>query len=212
MLIGQHIAEMIPDGATLQMGIGSIPDAVLQNLHSHWDLGIQHRTVFRWCGFTLRGGHHQLQSEDFSSGENGGRFLFVRPSLSLCRQQPYRRLHPTEYVCRSVQHCPCNNDMVAINAALQVDLNGQVRRLDGSCSIAALAGNLTLSGGGALQRWPADHCPPIDRQERYDQPNFPALDGRLRRDDHAQRRSLYCDGSMASPRSTARLSAGAHAN
>ncbi|MCA9970795.1 MAG: hypothetical protein KC425_11305, partial [Anaerolineales bacterium] len=36
--IGAHIAEMIPDGATLQMGIGNIPDAVLQNLGNHKDL------------------------------------------------------------------------------------------------------------------------------------------------------------------------------
>ena len=37
--VGQNIAAMIPNGATLQMGIGSIPDAVLQNLTNHKDLG-----------------------------------------------------------------------------------------------------------------------------------------------------------------------------
>ena len=40
MQVGEHIAGMIPDGATLQMGIGSIPDAVLKNLTHHKDLGI----------------------------------------------------------------------------------------------------------------------------------------------------------------------------
>lgn len=45
MLIGQHIAEMIPDGATLQMGIGGLPDAVLKNLTNHKDLGI-HTELF----------------------------------------------------------------------------------------------------------------------------------------------------------------------
>jgi 4-hydroxybutyrate CoA-transferase len=43
--IGQYIAELIPDGATLQMGIGNIPDAVLQNLGSHKDLGV-HTELF----------------------------------------------------------------------------------------------------------------------------------------------------------------------
>jgi len=38
--IGQHIAELIPDGATLQTGIGTIPDAVLQSLAHHKDLGV----------------------------------------------------------------------------------------------------------------------------------------------------------------------------
>ncbi|MCB0236123.1 MAG: 4-hydroxybutyrate CoA-transferase, partial [Anaerolineae bacterium] len=43
--VGQNIAGLIPDGATLQMGIGSIPDAVLQNLTNHKDLGI-HSELF----------------------------------------------------------------------------------------------------------------------------------------------------------------------
>ena len=38
--IGKNVASLIEDGATLQMGIGSIPDQVLQNLHGHKDLGI----------------------------------------------------------------------------------------------------------------------------------------------------------------------------
>jgi 4-hydroxybutyrate CoA-transferase len=45
LMVGQHIAEMIPDGATLQMGIGSIPDAVLRCLTSHKNLGI-HTELF----------------------------------------------------------------------------------------------------------------------------------------------------------------------
>merc|ERR1719188_1945976 len=43
--IGKHIAELIPDGATLQMGIGSVPDAVLAQLGSHKNLGI-HTEMF----------------------------------------------------------------------------------------------------------------------------------------------------------------------
>ncbi|MGM0507222.1 MAG: acetyl-CoA hydrolase/transferase family protein, partial [Bacteroidota bacterium] len=43
--IGNHVAELIEDGATLQMGIGSIPDAVLAALHSHRHLGI-HTEMF----------------------------------------------------------------------------------------------------------------------------------------------------------------------
>lgn len=40
LTIGKHIAEMIDDGSTLQMGIGTIPDAVLKSLHNHKNLGV----------------------------------------------------------------------------------------------------------------------------------------------------------------------------
>jgi acetyl-CoA hydrolase len=43
--VGQYIAELIPAGATLQMGIGDIPNAILQNLKQHKDLGI-HTELF----------------------------------------------------------------------------------------------------------------------------------------------------------------------
>lgn len=43
--IGKVIASIVPDGATLQMGIGGVPDAVLTHLHSHKDLGI-HTEMF----------------------------------------------------------------------------------------------------------------------------------------------------------------------
>lgn len=43
--IGQHLANLIPDGATLQMGIGGIPNAVLSCLKNHKNLGI-HTEMF----------------------------------------------------------------------------------------------------------------------------------------------------------------------
>jgi len=43
--VGENVAKLIPNGATLQMGIGSIPDAVLSSLKSHKNLGI-HSEMF----------------------------------------------------------------------------------------------------------------------------------------------------------------------
>jgi acyl-CoA hydrolase len=47
--IGIHCAELIEDGACLQMGIGAIPNAVLAQLGNHKNLGYPHRNVCRWC-------------------------------------------------------------------------------------------------------------------------------------------------------------------
>jgi acyl-CoA hydrolase len=48
-IIGQKVAELVEDRSTLQMGIGAIPDAVLQSLGSLQRSGCAHRNVFGWC-------------------------------------------------------------------------------------------------------------------------------------------------------------------
>lgn len=126
MLIGQHIAEMIPDGATLQMGIGSIPDAVLQNLHSHKDLGIHTELFSDGVVSLFEAGIINCSRKTFHQGKMVAGFLFGSDRLyHFVDNNPIVELHPTEYV-NDPFNIARNNDMVAINAALQVDLTGQV--------------------------------------------------------------------------------------
>ncbi len=126
MLIGQHIAEMIPDGATLQMGIGSIPDAVLQNLQSHKDLGIHTELFSDGVVSLFEAGIINCSRKTFHQGKMVAGFLFGSERLyRFVDNNPIVELHPTEYV-NDPFNIARNNDMVAINAALQVDLTGQV--------------------------------------------------------------------------------------
>ena len=124
--IGQHIADMIPNGATLQMGIGSIPDAVLQNLHTHKDLGIHTELFSDGVVSLFEMGIINCNRKSFHPGKMIAGFLFGSEKLyHFVHNNPIVELHPTEYV-NDPFNIAQNNNMVAINAALQVDLTGQV--------------------------------------------------------------------------------------
>ncbi len=124
--IGELIAEMIPNGATLQMGIGSIPDAVLQNLGGHKDLGI-HTELFSDGVVTLfEDGVITCSKKTFHPGKMVAGFLFGSRALyEFVNNNPIVELHPTDYV-NDPFNIARNDMMVAINSALQVDLTGQV--------------------------------------------------------------------------------------
>jgi acyl-CoA hydrolase len=124
--IGRNIAGLIDDGCTLQMGIGGIPDAVLFYLHDKNDLGI-HTEMFS-------DGIMELVKEGVVNCERktlhphkiivsfviGSRALF-----EFVDDNPLVEFHPVYYT-NDPYVVAQNEKMVAINAALQVDLTGQV--------------------------------------------------------------------------------------
>lgn len=124
--IGEHIANMIVDGATLQMGIGAIPDAVLQQLSSRRDLGI-HTEMFS-------DGVIDLVEQGVITGarknKNRGKIVasFVIGSkriLDFIDNNPMIEFRPSNYTNDTSRIRQFDN-MVAINSAIQVDLTGQV--------------------------------------------------------------------------------------
>lgn len=124
--IGEHIAELIPNGATLQMGIGSIPDAVLLNLHNHKDLGIHTELFSDGVVSLFEQGIINCSRKTFHPGKMIAGFLFGSKRLyHFVNDNAIVELHPTEYV-NDPYKIAQNDNMVAINAALQVDLTGQV--------------------------------------------------------------------------------------
>ncbi len=124
--VGSHIAELIPDGATLQMGIGSIPDAVLKNLTSHRDLGIHTELFSDGIIDMVEAGIITCARKNFHPGKIVAGFLFGSQRLyDFVHNNPLIELHPTDYV-NDPFNIAQNDKMVAINSALQVDLTGQV--------------------------------------------------------------------------------------
>ncbi len=124
--IASYIAELIPDGATMQMGIGAIPDAVLKYLKDKRDLGI-HTELFS-------DGVIELVEEGILTGArksiHPGKMIagFIIGSRRLYRwvdDNPLIELHPTEYVNDPFVIAQ-NERQVAINSAIEVDLTGQV--------------------------------------------------------------------------------------
>ncbi len=124
--IGEIIAGMIPNGATVQTGIGSIPDAVLQNLIGHRDLGV-HTELFSDGVINLvNEGVITCAQKNFHPGKMVVGFLFgTQPLYEFVNNNPIVEMHPTDYV-NDPFNISQNDKMVAINSALQVDLTGQV--------------------------------------------------------------------------------------
>lgn len=125
-LIGKNVAELIEDGSTLQMGIGSIPDAVLKYMHDKNDLGV-HTEMFS-------DGLISLIEEGVVNGEKktlhpgkiiAGFVLGTKRSFDFIDNNPIFEFHPQEYV-NDPFLISRNNKMIAINSAIEIDLTGQV--------------------------------------------------------------------------------------
>lgn len=124
--IAQHIAGLIPDGATLQMGIGSIPDAVLQCLGDHKDLGIHTELFSDGVIDLVERGVINCAQKSFHPGKIVAGFLFGTQKLyEFIHNNPLIEMHPTDYV-NDPFNIAKNDKMVAINSAVQIDLTGQV--------------------------------------------------------------------------------------
>ena len=124
--IADHVAGLIPDGATLQTGIGAIPDAVLSRLGNHKDLGI-HTELFS-------DGIIDLIARGVITGERktlhpgkviAGFVLGTQRLYDFIHDNPVIELHPQDYVNDPFVIAQ-NVRMVAINSAIEVDLTGQV--------------------------------------------------------------------------------------
>ena len=126
MKIGQHIADRIEDGSTLQMGIGSIPDAFLTALAGRRDMGI-HTEMFSDGVIPLvESGVINNSKKTLHTGKIVAAFtLGTKKIFDFCDDNPIIEFHPCRYTNNPFIICQ-NDKMVAINSALAVDLTGQV--------------------------------------------------------------------------------------
>ena len=124
--IASYIAELIPDGATMQMGIGAIPDAVLQFLFHKKDLGV-HTELFSDSVIDLvEAGVLTNARKTLHQGKIvAGFMLGTRRLYEWANNNPLIELHRTEYVNDPFVIAQ-NERQVAINSAIEVDLTGQV--------------------------------------------------------------------------------------
>lgn len=124
--IAKHIAELIPDGATLQTGIGGIPDAVLRQLGSHKNLGIHTELFSDGVMEMIEAGVITNGAKTLHPGKVvAGFVLGSRQLFKYIHDNPVIELHPTEYV-NDPFIIAQNEKMVSINSAIEVDITGQV--------------------------------------------------------------------------------------
>ncbi len=124
--IGEYIADLIPDGATMQMGIGAIPDAVLKFLQDKRDLGV-HTELFSDSVIELvESGVLTNARKTLHPGKITAGFMIGTNRLyEWAHDNPLIELHRTEYVNDPFVIAQ-NERQVAINSAIEIDLTGQV--------------------------------------------------------------------------------------
>jgi 4-hydroxybutyrate CoA-transferase len=124
--IGELIANLVDDGATLQMGIGSIPDAVLRRLAHKHDLGV-HTEMFsdglvalHEAGVITNARKTLHPGRTVTSFVSGSRRLF-----DFVADNPLVEFHPSDRT-NDVALIRKNAKVTAINSALEIDLTGQI--------------------------------------------------------------------------------------
>lgn len=124
--IAQYIADLIEDGSTIQLGIGGIPEAVLTYLHDKADLGVHTEMFSDGLIELIERGIVTCAKKALHPGKIIATFLMGSHTLyNFVDNNPMIEFRPVHYV-NDPAVIAQNNQMVAINSALQVDFTGQI--------------------------------------------------------------------------------------
>lgn len=124
--IAGFVADLIPDGATMQLGIGAIPDAVLKYLQNKKDLGVHSELFSDGVIDLVNSGVITNARKTLHPGKIiAGFMLGTKRLYDWSDDNPMIEFHRTEYVNDPFVIAQ-NERMVAVNSAIEVDLTGQV--------------------------------------------------------------------------------------
>lgn len=124
--IGRNVASLIPDGATLQMGIGKIPDATLHFLMDRGDLGIHTEMLSDGVMHLAEAGVINGRRKTLLPGKIVTSFIMgTRKLYEWAHDNPAVEMRPSAFT-NDIFQIARNDQMIAINSALAVDLTGQV--------------------------------------------------------------------------------------
>ena len=124
--IGQHAAALVPDGATLQMGIGAIPDAVLRRLVDKHDLGVHTEMFSDGVVDLAEAGVITNARKKVHRGRTVTSFVIgTRRVYDFVDDNAFVEFHPCDRT-NDTSLIRKNDHVVALNSALEIDLTGQV--------------------------------------------------------------------------------------
>ena len=149
--IGKNVAALIDDGATLQMGIGSIPDQVLQNLQDHKNLGIHTEMLSDGIIPLLEKGVINNSLKKLNVGRSVTGFMAgTRKLYDFVNDNPAIRVMDIAYV-NDTSVIRQNPKATAINSAIEIDLTGQVCADSiGTYQYSGIGGQMDFIRGASL--------------------------------------------------------------
>ena len=123
--MGQIIAEMIPDGATIQLGIGGVPNAVARSLMGHKDLGVHTEMFVDAMVDLMESGVVNGRRKTFHPGK--ALYAFAAGSARMYEfldDNPAIEAHPVSYT-NFPPNIARNDHLISVNSTLEIDLTGQ---------------------------------------------------------------------------------------
>ncbi|CUQ58372.1 Propionyl-CoA:succinate CoA transferase [uncultured Flavonifractor sp.] len=151
--IGEHCASLVPDGATLQLGIGAIPDAVLLFLKGKKDLGIHSEMFSDGVVELAEAGVITNAQKTLNPGKFVVAFLMgTRRLYDFVDHNPDVELRPVDYVNNPFIIAQ-NDNLISINSCVQVDLMGQVAsETIGPKQISGVGGQVDFVRGASASK------------------------------------------------------------
>ncbi|CDS52779.1 hypothetical protein [Polaromonas sp. CG9_12] len=123
--IGKYVADMIPDGATLQIGYGGIPDAVVMQLTHKHDLGVHTEMIGDGIMTLVEAGAITNRKKNYLPGKMVATFALGSKKLyDFLHRNPAVEMHPVGFT-NDPYLAGQNDNLHAINATMQVDFMGQ---------------------------------------------------------------------------------------
>ena len=149
--IGEYIAQLVPNGATLQMGIGAIPAAVGAALADKHDLGVHTEMMTDVVVDLVESGVVNGDAKEINRGHVVATFMLGSQRLyDWANDNPMLEMRPAEYT-NDTSVIRRFKKMVAINSAIEIDLTGQVCADSiGSRMYSGVGGQMDFVRGAAL--------------------------------------------------------------
>ncbi len=149
--IGRNIASLVEDGATLQLGIGSIPDQVLKNLTNHKNLGLHTEMFSDGVIPLLESGVINNSKKQLNIGRSVTSFIAgTRKLYDFVNDNPGIRVMDISYV-NDTSVIRQNPKATAINSAIEIDLTGQVCSDSiGTYQFSGIGGQMDFIRGASL--------------------------------------------------------------
>lgn len=151
--IARRVAECIEDGSTLQLGIGAIPEAVLQALDGHQALGVHSGTIGDGVVRLIQRGVITNARKTLDKGVTvAGVLMGSRELHRFAHRNPLIQMRSTDYT-HAPQVLAGQDRLVAINSAIEVDLTGQINAESAAGNyVGALGGAVDFLRGARLSR------------------------------------------------------------
>jgi 4-hydroxybutyrate CoA-transferase len=149
--IGGYCSELITDGACLQLGLGAIPDAVLEFLAGKKDLGVHSEIIGDGVANLAKAGVINGVKKTTDPGKIVAASLYgSKELLEYANNNPTVELYPVDYT-NDVRVISQNDNVISINSCVQVDLTGQVcSEAIGPTQISGIGGQVDFVRGAKM--------------------------------------------------------------